>query len=263
MAQTERVLVVSSGDQQTQQLEGTMSVMREQNIVPVVFSVQAVIETLPGADFAAASIDALKRLVAEGELEAIIVVAGDDELGTATEAIARQAAAETGVPLWRPTPTATEAADRTIGDHVFRVVDLPKAKIAYHRTFGYWLATVGTGVLSIAVTAAGTFSYLSTPPIGLLLATLALWGTLLGSRLMFDYRTPSVVAGIATTLTLLVLAVDPFSSGAGTGSVLVPSNAFGWIWIAVVAIGSFATLTLPDLRAARASRLDVREGATP
>ena len=262
MAQTERVLVVSSGDQQTQQLEGAMSLMRDRNTVPVVFNVHSVVETLPETDYVAASIDALKRLIRDGDLEAIIAVASDDDFGRATEFIAQQAAMQSGIPLWGIAPGPPQKGDTTLGDSVFRQQQLPVPKIAHHRTFGFWFATIGTGLLSIAVTTAGTFSYMAAPPVGLLLATLAMWGVLLGSRLMNDYRAPSAVAAVSSIVTLLILAADPFSGAGASGSVLVPSNTIGWTWIAVVALGSFATLALPDLRAARASRMEVREGAT-
>lgn len=123
------------------------------------------------------------------------------------------------------------------------------------------MATVGTGLLMIVATTAGTFSYLATAPVGFLLASIAVLGLLLGSRLLHRGRAPSTVAAVLALLTLGVLAVDPF--GGGSGSVLIPSTALGWAWVAVVGIGSLVTLVAPDFRALRADRLESREGAAP
>lgn len=263
MAGSERVLVVTSDHAQAGRLESTMAHMRAGNTIPVVFVVQAVSEALPGADVEAASVQALSRIIDEGQLEAVVVLADDEERGVATSRIVRRVAADAGIPLWQVIDGPAEKRDRVVGEHVFRSVPVRVPADVGRRGFGYWFATLGTGVLAVAVTVAGTFSYLAAPPIGLALAALGVWGTLVGARLMHPYRAPGVVAAVVSLVTLLVLATDPFGGVQGSASILIPSTALGWTWIGVVAIGSFATLAVPDLRGARVDRLDVREGAVP
>ena len=239
-----------------------MAHMRASNTIPVVFVVQAVTEALPGANVETASVQALNRLIDEGQLEAVVFLA-DDERGGTTAGIVRRVAADSSVPLWQVVEGPAQKGDRAVGEHVFRSLPVAEPATGRHRGFGYWFATLGTGVLAFAVTVAGTFSYLAAPPIGLVLATLGVWGTLIGARLMHPYRAPGIVAAVVSLLTLLLLATDPFGGATGATSILIPSTVLGWTWIGIVAIGSFASLAVPDLRAARAGRLDVREGAVP
>ena len=205
--------------------------------------------------------DAVLAAVGESEADAIVLVDEAGPLATFAEHAARRAAAEWDIPLWAPATGAPSRADRTIGAYRFVGIPLPRPQAA--RDSSYWFATIGTGLLAIVATAAGTFSYLSAPPVGFVLSAIAVVGILIGSRLLHARRGPSTVAAIATFVTLGLLAIDPFGGAVGAGSVLVPDAPMGWAWIAVVGLASFAVLVVPNFRALREGRMVGGEGVSP
>lgn len=94
-----------------------------------------------------------------------------------------------------------------------------------------FLAGAGVGAL-------GTISHQSAPPVGIILALLAVAGLLVGLRLVFGTRTMSFAASVG-----VLGAAALFALPGGGGSVLVPENPLGYVWtfgpvlIALFALG--------------------------
>lgn len=197
-----------------------------------------------------------------GRIDAESIVVLEPE-GSALRAAAVEAASVCDIPLWAPATGEPKKRDITLAGTRFSEIGIerpPEAR-GHIRTGTFWVSTFAAGVLALVVGIAGTFSYLSMPPVGILVSGLAVAGLLVGSRASVPYRTPSAVAAVVLLFTVMLLSADPFGSAASQGSVLVPATPLGWIWIGVVALGSFATLALPDFGAMRRSRMRVREGA--
>ena len=189
-----------------------------------------------------------------------IVLFGVDE-GVKTQAALT--AASLDIPLWQPVAGHSAPGMREVGGVRFGQVEVPRTddQIRPSRTWSFWLSAAAAALLALVVGVAGTFSYLSMPPVGLIVSALAVAGVLVGARASVAYRTPSVVAAVTLLVTVMLLSADPFGSGAAQGSVLVPASPLGWAWIGIVALGTFATLALPDFRAIRRTRMEAREGA--
>lgn len=189
-----------------------------------------------------------------------IVTFGVDAM---TAELMQSIAASLGIPVWQASQDDDSDAHLEVGGVRFRRVAVPilDDNVRHTRTWSFWISTFAAGLLALVVGVAGTFSYLSLPPLGIIIAALAVGGVLVGARASVPYRTPSAVAAITLLLTVMLLSADPFGAGGAQGSVLVPSSILGWCWIGVVAVGTFATLALPDFRALRRTRMESREGA--
>lgn len=241
------IMLVAGVEEPLSQIDQTVAAIAQDARVTVVEA---------GADLSAATLG----LVHASEADSILLL---DEHDDGLFEAAKQAAIAFDIPLWAP--TAGEAAGQTVtaGDASFSEVRIerPVEAVRPSKTGGFWFSTLAALLLALVVGVAGTFSYLSMPPVGIIVAALAVAGLLVGARASVPYRTPSAVAAVVLLVTVMFLAVDPLSSAGSQGSVLIPASPLGWTWVGIVALGSFATLAMPDFSALRRSRMEVREGA--
>ena len=269
----ERVLIVTGRPEDATELAGLVRSVVEAKSWPTVLVVSpegpddALVETIAAhggqatvADAELPVDDVAIAIASRIDAESIVVL---EPAGHALHSAAESAATVCDVPLWAPSAEEPGRRDVVLGGMRFREADIERIpdSRAHIRTGTFWLSTLAAGLLALVVGVAGTFSYLSMPPVGILVSGLAVAGLLVGSRASVPYRTPSSVAAVVLLVTVMLLSADPFGSAASQGSVLVPASALGWIWIGIVALGSFATLALPDFTAMRRSRMGVREGA--
>lgn len=95
-----------------------------------------------------------------------------------------------------------------------------------------------------------------TVPLGLIGALVAYTALLVGLRLLGRSRIPALVTAIGTILAILL-----FSQKSAGGSVLIPNNLIGQVWLAGPIVITALVMAWPDLsrsrRAGGQSRRDV------
>ena len=105
---------------------------------------------------------------------------------------------------------------------------------------GVIVAGLGTVAQQISVT------WIVPIPIGLILALLAFAALITGLRLLAHTRIPALLTGLGAIGTVVLFAME----GAG-GSVLVPNNLQGQVWLGGSILVAAVILAWPDLEAGR------------
>lgn len=80
-------------------------------------------------------------------------------------------------------------------------------------------------------------------PLGLIVALVAFTALIIGLRLLSRTRIPALLATLGTIGTILLFAME----GAG-GSVLVPNNLLGQLWLAGPIVIAAVVLAWPDVK---------------